>query len=193
MCRRVTAHNTPEPWALGRDGLAHFGSSAAAWQLSRYARWAGRDGSPRPHPATPRPMQDGPTPVRSGDRATFFSCVLGIRTSDPVFRPLPIGLQLFDSTADGFIAPQALGHAVRIAHLRRQGQRPHPRGLALGAWRLMQAMLEAVTIGGIQRWRDGLRTIRLLPQALHALGVKGLDDVADRLDGTAHKLRNGFR
>ena len=57
----------------------------------------------------------------------------------------------------------------------------------------MQDVLEAFTIGGIQRGLDSLRTIRLLPQALHALCVKGMDDVADRLDGTAHKLCNGLR
>ena len=110
-----------------------------------------------------------------------------------MFRPLPIGLQLFDRTADGFIAPQALGHAVRIAHLRRQGQRPHSWRLALGARRLVQEMLEAFTRGGIQRWLDGLWTIRLLSQALHALGVQGMEDMTDRLDGTAHKLRHGCR
>jgi hypothetical protein len=57
----------------------------------------------------------------------------------------------------------------------------------------MQKMLEAFTAGSIQHGRDGLRTIRLLPQALHALRVKGVDDIADGLDRTPHELRNGFR
>jgi hypothetical protein len=57
----------------------------------------------------------------------------------------------------------------------------------------MQDMLEAVTGRGVQDGRDGLRPIRLLLQSLHAPCVKGMDDVTDGLDGTAHKLRNGLR
>ena len=55
-----------------------------------------------------------------------------------------------ESPADSFITQQTLRHALLIAHLRRQGQRPYPRGLVVGARRLMQDMLEAVTVGGIQ-------------------------------------------
>jgi hypothetical protein len=57
----------------------------------------------------------------------------------------------------------------------------------------MQEMLEAVTGCDIQHGLGGLRPIRLLRQALYALGVKDVDDVTDGLDGTAHQLRNGLR
>jgi hypothetical protein len=56
----------------------------------------------------------------------------------------------------------------------------------------MQDVLEAVTLGSIQHRGSRLRTGRLLRQALHALRVKGMDDVTDGLDGTAHHLRNGL-
>jgi hypothetical protein len=104
-----------------------------------------------------------------------------------------MGLKLLDGTANGFITQQALGHAVLVAYLRRESQRPHPCGLAIGARRLLPNMLEAFTLGGIQRWRNGLRTIRLLPQALHTLGIKGMHDIADSLDRTAYKLGNRLR
>src|SRR5262249_19268055 len=79
------------------------------------------------------------------------------------------------------------------AHLRRQGQRPHPRRPAIEARRLMQKMLEAVTRGAIQHGLDSFRTIRLPLQALHTPPVKSMDDVTDGLDGTPHQLRNGLR
>src|SRR5207244_2391911 len=117
VCRSVTAPNTPWPWALGRDGLAHFGSGAAACPLSRRAGWVGPSGSTRPHPESLTPSRDGLTPARSGDLATFFSRVVWSRARDPVFGPLPIGLKPLESPADAFITPQARGHAVRIAYL----------------------------------------------------------------------------
>ena len=57
----------------------------------------------------------------------------------------------------------------------------------------MQKMLEAFTPGGRQHRLDGLGTIRLPLQALHAPRVKGVEDITDGLDGTAHQLRNGLR
>ena len=157
MCPRVRAHSTRPLWAPGRGGQARFGSSVVAWHLSKYGGWAGRDGSTRPHPESPKPSRHAATPARSSDRATFFSRIVRIGTRDPVFRPLPIGLQPLEGAADRFITQQALRHALLIAHFRRQSQRPHPRGLAIEARRLMQEMLEAVTVGGIQHGRDGLR------------------------------------
>jgi hypothetical protein len=56
----------------------------------------------------------------------------------------------------------------------------------------MQERLEAFTCGGIQHRFDGLRTIRLLLQPLHASRVKGMDDVTDRLDGTPTSCAMGF-
>ena len=125
----VTAHNTPPLWALGRGGPARFGSSAVACRRSRYGDEVGRGGSTTPHPETPRPSQDAPTPVRSSDHATFFSRVVRIRTRDPVFRPLPIGLKPLESAADRFITQQALRHALRIAHLSRRASVHTPVGL----------------------------------------------------------------
>jgi hypothetical protein len=98
-----------------------------------------------------------------------------------------------EGAANRFITQQALRHALLITHFRRQSQRPHPCGFAIEARRLMQEMLEAGTAGGIKHRCDGLGAIRLLPQALHALGVKSMDNVTDGLDGTAHQLRNGLR
>src|SRR5207237_1194571 len=159
--------NTRRLWAPGRGGPAHFGSSAMAWHRSRHGGWAGRSGSTTPHPESPRPSPDAPTPAQSGDHATFFSRVVLIRTCDPVLRSLPSTLKPLESPTHGFITHQALRDALCIAHLRRQGQRPHPRRLAIEAWRLMQERLETVTCGGIQHGRDGLRTIRLPLQTLH--------------------------
>ena len=62
------------------------------------------------------------------DRATFFSRVVRIGARDPVLRPLPIGGQPLEGPADAFITQQTRRDALRIAHRRRQAQRPHPRG-----------------------------------------------------------------
>jgi hypothetical protein len=56
----------------------------------------------------------------------------------------------------------------------------------------MQDVLEAFTLGSVQHGLDCLRTIRLPCQALHALLVKGLDNITDSLDRTAYQLRNGL-
>jgi len=72
VCRFVTAHTTLRPWALGRDGRARCGASAAACRLSRYAGGAGPGGSTRPRPESLRPSRDAPTPVPSGDQPLFF-------------------------------------------------------------------------------------------------------------------------
>ena len=129
-------------------GLARFGSSAAACRLSRSGDWAGRSGSTTPHPESPTPSRDAPTLAQSSDRATFFSRILRIRARDPVFRALPIRPQSLQGPADAFITQQALSHAVFIAHLRCEGQRPHPRlCLAIGPWRLMQEVA-----GGVHSW-----------------------------------------
>ena len=114
MYPRVTAHNTPPLWARGRAGPARFGPGVGACRLSRYGGWAGPGGSTRPHPESPRPSRDAPTPARSGDRATFFSRVVRIRTRDPVFGPLPIGPQPLQGPADGFITQT--GARSRLAH-----------------------------------------------------------------------------
>jgi len=188
-----TAPNTRRPGALGRGGPARFGARATAWRLSRDGDGAEQDGSTRLHPGTPRPSQGAPTPARSSDHATFFARVLWLRTREPVLRPLPIGLQPLESPADRFITHQAFRDALRRAHLRRQGQRPAPRGLALEARRLRQDRLEAFPCGGIQPGGDGLRTRRLLLHARHATRVKGLEDVTDGLDGPPHKRRKGLR
>src|SRR5215475_11001764 len=193
VCPHVTAHNTRPPWAQGHAGLARFGSYAAAWRRSRYGDGAARGGSTTPHPGTPRPTQGARTPARSSDLATFLSCVVRIRAGDPVFRPFPIGLQPLESPADRFVTHQARRDTLLIAHLCCQGQRPHPGRLAIEAWRLMQDMLEAFTCGGIQHGFNGLRTRRLLLQALHTTRVKSMDDITDGLDCTPHKLRNGLR
>jgi hypothetical protein len=189
----VTTPNTRPLWALGRADLARFGSSATAWRLSRSGGWAGRGGSPTPHPGTPRPSQGAPTRVQSSGRAAFFSRVVRIRTRDPVFRSFPIGLKPFEGPANGFITHQVLSHPLLIAHFSRQGQGPHPRGLAIETRRLRQEMLETVTARGIQHGLNGLRTMRLLRQALHAPRVKSMEDVTDSLHRTPHKLRNELR
>jgi hypothetical protein len=110
-----------------------------------------------------------------------------------MFRPFPIGLKPLESSADRFITHQALRDALLITRVSRQGQRPHARGFALEAWRLMQEMLEAITSRGLQHGLDGLRPIRLLCQALQAACVTGVDDVTNSWDRTAHKVRNGLR
>src|SRR5262249_46650003 len=149
-------------------GPARFAPSAKAWPRSRHGDGAERSGSTTLHPQSPTPSPDAPTRVPSADRATFFSGVVRIGARDPVFRPLPLGMKPLEGPADAFITQQALRDALLIAHLRRQAQRPHPGGLAIEAWRLMQEMLEAVTGRGVQNRLDGLWPIRLLRQALHA-------------------------
>jgi hypothetical protein len=188
----VTAHTTRGPWAQGCAGLARFGASAGACPLSRHAGWAGRGGSTRPHPEPLRPIRGAPSPGRLGDRTTFFSRLLRIRACHPVFRPFPIGLKTFESPAHGCLTHQALGPPVLIAYLRRQRQRPHPRGLVIGARRWRQEMLEVFTLGSLQHGLNGLGAIRLPLHALYALGIKGRDDMADGLHGTAHQRRNGL-
>jgi hypothetical protein len=54
----------------------------------------------------------------------------------------------------------------------------------------MQEMLEALTGSGVQHRLGSLWPIRLPRQALYTLRVKGMDNVTDGLDGTAHQLRN---
>jgi hypothetical protein len=190
---RVTAHNTRPPWALGRADPARFGAGARAYRLARYGGWAGQDGSTRLHPERPKPIRDAAPPARSDDRATFFSRVLRIRTRDPGFGPFPIGPQALQRSADGFITHTACGHALFMAHLGGQGERPDARGLAIGARRLMQNMLEALTTGGVQCRLHALGPCRLLGHACQATRMKGRDDVADGLHATAHQLRNRLR
>ena len=161
MYPSVTHHHTPPLWARGPGGPARFGSSAGACHRSRSGDEAGRSGSTTPHPESPRPSQDAQMPARSSDRATFFSHVVRIRTRDPVFRSLPIGLKTFESTSNRFIPDQALRHTLGIAHVSRQGQRPHARGLAIEARRLRQDVLEAFTLANVQHGRDCFGTIRL--------------------------------
>ena len=105
------------------------GASAAAGPRSRHAGWAGRGGSTRPPPESPSPTRDALPLVRSGDHATCVARVLRSRTRAPVFRPLPL-------------TPTPLRHALLMAHLHGQRERPHARRLAIGAWRLRQEMLE---------------------------------------------------
>ncbi len=63
------------------------------------------------------------------------------------------------------------------------GQCPPPWGLARETRRLRHEMLQAVTVRGSQPGRDGLGTVRLLRQALHAPRVQDRDDITDGLDG----------
>jgi hypothetical protein len=189
----VTAHNMPQPWALGLGGPAHFGASGAACRLSRYGGWAEPSGSTTPHPESQRPSRDARRPRRSGNHATFFSRVLRIRTRDPVFGTLPIGPQALQRSAEAFLTQTSLRHPLLMADLGGEGQCPHPGGLTIGARRLMQDMLETLTVDGVQYRLNALRTIRVPHQTLHTLPVKGPDDVADGLDGTSHQLRNRLR
>ena len=132
-------------------------------------------------------------PARSSERATFFSHVVRLRTRDPVFRSLPIGLKTFESTSNRFIPDQALRHTLGRAHVSRQGQRPHARGLAIEARRLMPDVLEAFTRANVQHGRDCFGTMRLPFQALSPLLVQGMDNMTDSLNSTAHQLRNRLR
>jgi hypothetical protein len=190
---RVTAHNTRLLWARDHAGPARFGAGAMASRLSRYGGRAGPDGSTTLHPESLRPSRDAATPTRSGDRATFFSCVVRIRTRDPVLRPFPVGPQALQRPADGFITHTPRGHPLLVAHLGGQGKRPDTRGLAIGARRLMQDMLETLTRGGVQGRLDALGPRRLLRNACQASRIKGMDDVADGLYTTPHQLRNRLR
>lgn len=72
------------------------------------------------------------------------------------------------------------------------GQCPPPWGLARETRRLRHEMLQAVTVRGSQPGRDGLGTVRLLRQALHAPRVQDRDDVTDGLDGIP-PLGHGLR
>ena len=190
MYPRVTAHNTRPLWARGRAGLARFGPGGRACRLSTYGDWAGRGGSTRLHPESPRPSRHAATPGRSDDRATFFSCVVRIRTRDPVFGPLPIGPQALQGPADGFITQTPCGHALFMAHLGGQGERPEARGLAIGARGLMQDMLELLTLGGGEGRHRTLGPRRLFGHACQAGCIKGMDDIAHGLHAAAHQLRN---
>src|SRR5262245_25426206 len=183
----------PRPWAPGHDGPAHFGASGVACRLSRSGGWAAPSGSTTPHPESRRPSRDAPRPGRSGDHATFFSRVLRIRTRDPVFGALPMSPQALQRSADAFLTQTPLRHPLLMANLGGEGQCPYPGGLAIGARRLMQDMLETLTVDGVQYGLNALRTMRVPHQTFHALPVKGPDDVADGLDGTPHKLRNRLR
>src|SRR4029453_291498 len=151
--------------------------------------WAGRGGSTRPHPESPRPSRHAATPGRSDDRATFFSCVVRIRTRHPVFRPLPIGPQTVQGPADRFITQTPLRDALLVANLGSQRERPEARGLARGARGLMQDMLELLTLGGGEGWHHTLGPRRRLGYTSQAGRVKGLDDIADGLHTAPYQLR----
>lgn len=172
MYPRVTVHHTRLPRAPGHAGPARFGSSAAAWCPSKSGDEAGRDDSTRLPPESPGPHRDAPTPAPSDDRATFVSPVVRVRTRDPVLGPLPIGLQAWQRPSDRFITHQTLRHPLLVTHGRRQGQCPHPCGLAVEPRRLLQKVLEAFTLGGIQYECASFGTIRRLLQALHPLVLK---------------------
>ena len=99
----------------------------------------------------------------------------------------------FRGLPNGFITQQALRDPLFIADLSRQGQRPHARGLAIEC-----AAIDARYAGGVHSGRRPASGATLLGRfdclatALHALGVKGVDDIADSLDRTAHQLGNGL-
>jgi hypothetical protein len=187
---RVRAHNTQPLWARSRAGLAHFGPGVKVGRLSTYGDWAGRGGSTRLHPERPRPSRHAATPGRSADHATFFSCIVRIRTRDPVFGPFPIGPQAVQGPADGFITQTPRGHTLLMAHLGREGERPEARGLAIGAWGLMQDMLELLTLGGGEGRHHTLGPRRVCGQACQAGGIQGMADIAHGLHAAAHQLRN---
>jgi hypothetical protein len=193
VCQRVTAHNTRPLGALGHGGPAHFGSSAAACPLSRHAGWAGRGGSTRPPPASPSPTREALPPGRSGDHAPFFSRGLRIRAGEPGFSPLPMGPQALQRPADRFITHTPLRHALLMAHLSGQSERPHARGLAIGTWRLRQDRLETLAVGSVQGRCAALGPRRLLRHASQPLGMKGLDDSAHGLHDATHHRGNGLR
>jgi hypothetical protein len=104
-----------------------------------------------------------------------------------------MGPQAVQRPADGFIAQPSRGHALVMTHLGGQGERPDARGLAIGARRLMQTMLEALTIGGVQGRLHALGPCRWLGHAGQAARIKGRADVADGLHATAYQRRNRLR
>ena len=191
MCQRVTAHNTPPLGALDRYGPAHFGADAAAHRLARGADGAAPGGSTRLRPESPRPSPDAPLLRLSGDHATFFARVLRIRTGNPVFGALPMRPQTLQRPADTFLTQVSRGDALLLADLGGQSERPHPRGLVIGARRLVQHMLEPLTVGGIEDGRNALGARRLLGYTRQAVGIKSMDNVAHGLHGAAHQLGNG--
>lgn len=146
----VTAPTPHPPWARGRAGPARVGAGARAYRLSRSGGWAGPDGSPRLPPESPQPRRAAAPPARSAERAPVFSCILRIRTCEPVVGPCPIGPQALPRPAHGFLPQTSRGHTLFMAHLGGQGERPDARGLALGARRLMQKMLETLPMRGVQ-------------------------------------------
>jgi hypothetical protein len=102
-----------------------------------------------------------------------------------------MGPQAFQGLPNGFVTQTPLGHPLFMADLRGQSECPHARGLAIGAWRLRQEMLETLTVGGVQYQGDTLGPRRLLGHARQALGIKGVEDVAYGLHSTAHQGCNG--
>src|SRR5207245_7419515 len=94
--------------------------------------------STTPHRRSPAPRSDGQPPGRSGGPGFFFPEVIGIRTGDPVFGPLPAHTQLGQRIVDGLPAHASAGDATRHTHLGRQLERPDARVLAESAWTLVQ-------------------------------------------------------
>ena len=189
MSPRVIAPNTRPLGARDRAGPARFGRGVRACRRSTAGGWAGRGGSPRLHPASPRPSRPGAPPARSADHATFLSCVVRLRTRDPVFGPLPVGPQAVHGPADAFLPQTPRGHAWFLAHLGGEGERPEACGLARAARGLRQDRLERLTLeGGAGRHRP-LGPRRLFGQACQAGGIKGMEAIAHGLHAAAHQRR----
>src|SRR5262249_58231040 len=100
-----------------------------------------------------------------------------------------------DGQADRIDTEQPRRPAALVADLSHQGQRPGAASLEEGPGAAVEQVAQGLVVGGIQEWPVALGPARLGPQASQALGVEGVEGVADGGAGTAQVAgdeRRGF-
>ena len=137
----------------------------------------------------PHLVLDAEHPVRMGlghpDQTVaprFFSGILRVGASDPLFGAPPAHAHARQGVADGHPAHTRGGQALRVGDRSGQVQRPQARVVAEGAGALMEQGAQRLGAGGVEGAHDDTRMVRAGPQDVQPARIK-------RMDHGAHTLR----
>jgi hypothetical protein len=191
------------PWRINRPSQASaFGSEAALGQavasqcnacasgaqvgLAGCARRLHQTASP-----TPRPHVGWAAASAISRSRRFFSEVCGIGTGDPVLGSRPADTEACQLPANGFPTDGPVREALDRRRRGHPRQRPRAGGVAKGARTLGQEGASRFAASRIEGrmgeppWRRGAAR-----QNGHAVGIEGINDMADRLIVAAQGFGN---